>query len=184
METTLNDPKGLKVYRTKQNDPAGQKQWLPLRKSVADLTRRAALSQKSNDRYLESLSSFDSDTPLKTLTDKICQRVQVGTRWHRGLRPFDPADAKLFAAISRGEFAVAGFRNRDLRAILEGESKDEQETRRASARTSRKLAMLRAHGLIKKIPHTHRYELTVQGQTTITALLAVRNATPQQLAAA
>ena len=184
VETTLNDPKGLKVYRTKQSDPEGEKQWLPLRKSVADLTRRAALSQKSNDRYLESLSSFDSDTPLKTLTDKICQRVQVGTRWHRGLRPFDPADAKLFEAISRGEFAVAGFRNRDLRAILEGESKDEQDARRASARTSRKLAMLRAHGLIKKIPHTHRYELTVQGQTTITALLAVRNATPQQLAAA
>ncbi len=93
-------------------------------------------------------------------------------------------DVKLFEAVSRGEFAVSGFRNRDLRLLLEGDSEDADDRRRDSARVSRKLAMLRAHGLIKKIPHTHRYELTVQGQTTITALLAARNVTPKQLAAA
>lgn len=184
VETTLNDPKGLKVYRTKQNDPDGPKEWLPLRKSVADLSRRTALSQKSNDRYIEGLSAFDCDEPLEKLTDKVCGRVQVGKRWHRGLRPFDPLDVKLFEAVSRGEFAVSGFRNRDLRLILEGDSDDDDDRRRASARISRKLAMLRAHGLIKKIPHTHRYEMTVQGQITITALLSARNATPKQLAAA
>ena len=124
VETTLNDPKGLKVYRTKQNDPAGKKEWLPLRKSVADLSRRTELSQKSNDRYLESLSAFDCDEPLKKFTDKVCQRVQVGQRWHRGLRPFDPVDVNLFEAVSRGEFAVSGFRNGDLRLILEGNSDD------------------------------------------------------------
>jgi hypothetical protein len=36
-------------------------------------------------------------------------------------------------------------------------------------------------GLIKKIPHTHHDELTVQGPTTITALLSTHNATPKQL---
>jgi hypothetical protein len=184
VETTLNDPKGLKVYRTKQTEPRGKKEWLPLRKSVADLSRRAELSQKSNARYLESLSSFDSDTPLKKLMDKLCQRIQVGERWHRGLRPFDAADVKLLEAVTRGEFAVAGFRNRDLRLILDGESDDAVERRRASSRIGRKLTMLRAHGLIKKIPRTQRYELTVEGQTTIPAMLAVRNVTPKQLAAA
>lgn len=184
VETTLNDPKGLKVYRTKQNDPEGEKEWLPLRKSVADLSRRTQLSQKSNERYIAGLSAFDSDQPLKQLTDRVCVRVQVGKRWHRGLRPFDPVDVQLFEAVTRGEFSVAGFRNRDLRLILEGDSDDAADRRRASARVSRKLAMLRAHGLIKKIPHTHRYEMTVQGQTTITALLSVRNATPKQFAAA
>jgi hypothetical protein len=64
IETTLNDPAGLKVYRTKQSDPEGEKDWRPLRKSVADLSRRTELSQKSNERYLESLSAFDSDVPL------------------------------------------------------------------------------------------------------------------------
>ncbi len=37
--------------------------------------------------------------------------------------------------------------------------------------------MLQAHGQIKKITHTHRYEMTGQGQFTITALLSVLNAT-------
>jgi hypothetical protein len=36
-------------------------------------------------------------------------------------------------------------------------------------------------GLIQKIPHTHRDEQTVQGPTTITALLSTHNATPKQL---
>jgi len=31
VETTLNDPQGLKVYRSKQDDPKGPKEWLPLR---------------------------------------------------------------------------------------------------------------------------------------------------------
>jgi len=184
VETTLNDPAGLKVYRTKQSDPAGQKQWLPLRKSVADLSRRTELSQKSNVRYLESLSAFDSEIPLKKLTDKICRSVQVGPRRHRGLRPFDPGDAALLQVITRGEFTVSGFRNRDIRLALEGEMEDADDRRRASSRTSRKLALLRAHGLIKKIPHTHRYELTTDGRITVTALLAARNATPKHLAAA
>jgi len=184
VETTLNDPAGLKVYRTKSSDPQGGKDWRPLRKSVADLSRRTELSQKSNERYLESLSAFDSEVPLKKLTDKICQSVQVGQRRHRGLRPFDPADAALLQVISQGEFAIAGFRNRDVRLALEGEMEDAGERRRASSRTSRKLALLRAHGLIKKISHTHRYELTTSGRITITALLAARNATPKLLSAA
>jgi hypothetical protein len=56
--TALNDPKGLKVYRTKQDDREGPKQWLPLRKSVADLARRAGLSQSANERYLEALGKW------------------------------------------------------------------------------------------------------------------------------
>lgn len=63
VETTLNDPKGFKVYRTKQDDPEGPKEWLPLRKSVADLTRRAELSQSANERYLEALGRLEADTP-------------------------------------------------------------------------------------------------------------------------
>jgi hypothetical protein len=181
---TLNDAGGLKVYRAKQSDPRGPKQWLPLRKSVADLSRRSRLSQKSNQRYLESLSAFDSEVPLKQLTDKLCGPVQIGNRRYRGLRPFDPADAALLETVSRGEFTISGFRNRDIRLALEGEMENAADRRRASSRISRKLSLLRAHGLIKKIPHTHRYELTLQGRTTITALLSARNATPKQLSAA
>jgi hypothetical protein len=42
----------------------------------------------------------------------------------------------------------------------------------------------RAHGLIKKIPRTHRYLLTAEGRTAIAALLAARQASPRRLTAA
>jgi hypothetical protein len=184
VETTLNDPKGLKVYRPKQDDPEGPKQWLPLRKGVADLARRAALSQSANDRYLEALGRVDVNTPLSKLTDHLCRPVVVGKRRHRGLRPFDPDDVQLLEVVSRGEFEIAGFRNRHVRTALFGDSEDKDERRRQASRVSRRLAMLRAHGLIKKIPRTHRYLVTVQGRVIIAAILAARNASVEQLSAA
>jgi hypothetical protein len=184
VETTLNDPRALKVYRRKQGEDTGPRQWLPLRKSVADLTRRAELSQAANERYLESLGTINTDTPLKQLTDKLCRPVQDGKRQYRGLRPFDPDEVRLLQIISRGEYQIAGFRNRDVRESIYGTTDDDRQRRRQSAAVSRKLAMLRAHALIKKIPRTHRYLLTQQGATVMAALLAARNATLAQLNAA
>jgi len=184
VETTLNDPTSLKVYRPKQDDPGGPKHWLPLRKSVADLARRATLSQSANERYLEALGRVEVDTPLSKLTDRLCRAVIVGTRRHRGLRPFDPDEVQLLKIVSRGEFEIAGLRNRDVRRALYGETEDADERRRQAGRVSRRLAILRAHGLIKKIPRTHRYLVTVQGRTAIAALLAARGASLQQLTAA
>lgn len=151
---------------------------------VADLTRRAELSQAANERYLEALGTIDADTPLKQLTDKLCRPVHDGQRRYRGLRPFDPEEVRLLEAVSRGEYQIAGFRNRDVRQTIYGTTDDDRQRRRQSAVVSRKLAMLRAHGLIKKIPRTHRYLLTQQGTTVMAALLAARNATLAQLNAA
>jgi len=184
VETTINDARDLKSYRRKENDPKGKPAWRPLRKSVADLRRRADLSQASNARYLEALSTIVSETPLSRLTDKLCRPVQIGKRRFRGLRPFDPEEAKLLEIVSRGETLITGFRNRDARLALYGAAADECERRRQAARVTRKFAMLRAHGLIKKIPHTHRYILTTEGVTAITALLAARRASLTRLTAA
>ena len=184
VETTINDGRGLKVYRRKHNDPDGKPQWLDLRKTVLDLPRRVELSQSANNRYLEALSTITADMPLSKLTDKLCQAVEVNGRRHRGLRPFDPEEVRLLQAVSCGEFLISGFRNRDVRKSLYGETEDVIERRRASSRVSRKLAMLRAHGLIKKIPRTHRYLLTEIGVKAITAILSARQASVSQLAAA
>ena len=193
VETTLNDPSGLKVLRPKQDDPDGAKQWLPLRKSVADLSRRAQLSQSANARYLNALGQVDTEMPLSKLTDKLCHPVTVhvkgrdGTnkqRRHRGLRPFDAEEVRLLRIISGGEFEIAGFRNRDVREGLYGASEEASERRRQSGRVSRLLGMLRAHGLIKKIPRTHRYLLTTAGRPAIAALLSLREASVRQLSAA
>lgn len=193
VETTLNDPSGLKVLRPKQDDPDGPKSWLPLRKSVADLSRRAGLSQAANQRYLEAFGRLDAEMPLSRLTDKLCRPVTVQyqgrddtpkQRRHRGLRPFDAEDIRLLRIVSRGEFEIAGFRNRDVRAGLYGASDDAAERRRQSGRVSRLLGMLRAHGLIKKIPRTHRYVLTTSGRPAIAALLSLPDTSIQKLIAA
>jgi len=184
VETTLNDTRGLKTYRPKQGDPEGACAWQDLRKSVADLPRRVELSQAANARYLEALATISNETPQRTVTDKLCRAVQVGKRRHRGLRPFDPEEVKLLEAVARGEHLVTGFRNRDLRIALYGQTESSEERRREAARISRKLAMLRAHGLIKKIPRTHRYVLTNDGGTAIAAILAARQSPLSRLTAA
>ena len=184
VETTLNDGQGLMSFRHSQTDPEGPRQWLKLRKSVADLPRRAELSQASNQRYLDALSSVTAHTPLAEITDRLCRPVTVNGRRHRGLRPFEPDEVRLLQAVSRGEFLISGFRNRDVRQSLFGQTQDRPQRRREAGRVSRKLALLRAHGLIKKIPRTHRYLLTENGVKAISAILAARQASVAQLAAA
>ena len=95
----------------------------------------------------------------------------------------DPSDLALLDAISRGEFATAGFRNRDIRGLIHRSSADPspRDRRRLSAKTSRQLRLLRAHGVIKKIPKTHRYRLTPRGQLLTAALQATRRANIKDL---
>ena len=148
------------------------------------MARRAELSQASNGRYLEALSTITSETPLSRVTDRLCRPVEIGKRRYRALRPFEQEDAKLLEIVSRGETLITGFRNREVREALYGTTADDCERRRQAARVTRKFAMLRAHGLIKKISHTHRYVMTSEGVTAITALLAARRVPLTRLTAA
>ena len=84
--------------------------------------------------------------------------------------------------ISRGEFTLNGLRNRDLQRLYFAQAAaTPHEARRRSAWVSRKLRLLRAHGLIYKITHTHRYQLTKAGRATTTAILAALGSTTRQL---
>lgn len=181
VETTINDAHDLKVYRKAEGKPESKRRWRPLRKGVADLYRRAKLSHAANERYLKKLAAADSDKTLGELTARLCQPVEWQGRRARGLSPLSPDDTKLLQAVSRGEFSISGFRNRDLRVLLYGEPADAGEARRASGRVTRQLRLLRAHGLVTKIPKTHRYQLTAQGQVVIAALLQAQQASPAKL---
>ena len=83
--------------------------------------------------------------------------------------------------MSRGEFALAGLRNRDLRRLLFPANSTTAEQRQQAAKITRQLALLRAHGLLRKVGGTHRWLLTDQGRRIITALLAARQADVDQL---
>jgi hypothetical protein len=185
IETTINDPNDFKVYRTKEGDENGDKDWRTLRKGVADVQRRAEVSQAANERYLDGLAAASETTPLSELTEPLCRRVKFGKQYVRGLNPLAADDASLLAAVNRGEFTINGFRNRDLQTLLYKSSpRDAVEQKRRSGVVTRQLRMLRAHGLIKKVPKTHRYQVTAQGRIAITALLAARQADTKKLTAA
>jgi hypothetical protein len=250
-ECTIYNPKDFRVFRPAEGDPDGFKAWRPLRYGVADLYRRAEVSQAANARYLEALAAVPDTTPLRTLVEPLCRRVVEprkvrapattgsppdrvanpegdaaaanaglpaapadsegdrpsatpaandpatatatsaeppcpvpataappgAARRLRALNPLSADDSNLLEAVSRPEFLINGLRNRDLRRLLyPTEPKDKTEQRRRSAAISRKLRLLRGHGLLQKVPKTHRYLVSAHGRTVITALLAARDA--------
>ncbi len=181
-ETTINDPSAFKVYRAKEGAPEEEKRWMRMRKGIADLHRRTEISQRSNERYLEALCSVDDGLTLEEVTEKVSQPTSWNDKRVRALRLFDKDDLALLQAVSRGEFAISGLRNGDLQAALYGErSSDPKEAKRRCAAVSRKLRLLRAHGILHKVPHTHRYQVSSFGRTLITAILTARHTPINQL---
>ncbi len=185
IETTIARTSDFKVLRPPHDDPEGKLAWRPLRKGAADLHRRAQVSQRSNDAYLDALAVVDDATPCSEIFDAVSRPVIQDGRRARGLRLGDPGDIALLETVARGEFATAGFRNRDVRRLIHPLPKNptDRDFRRRSAKTSHQLRLLRAHGVIRKIPKTHRYRLTQRGQLLAAALFATRNANIKQLLA-
>ena len=89
----------------------------------------------------------------------------------------------MFHAVLRGEHRLNGLRNADVAQELYGPApRDLAARRRQTARVSRLLQLLRAHGLIAKVPHAHRYQLTAKGEALMSAALYVRHkAFPKEL---
>jgi hypothetical protein len=168
IETTINNPRRFKVHRQGLRHGKSVMKWLPLRKGIADLRRRAELSRAANARYLEALAVVGLETPSYRLLDRVSQRVKT-KRQYRALRPISPEDASLFQVILHGEFSLQGFRNRDLRQAL-----GQDDPNNCSARISRLLALLRAHKLIFKVCKTNYYRITRKGHQVMATALKFR----------
>jgi hypothetical protein len=214
VETMIREPADFKVYRPVEGDPQGKKDWRPLRLGIADLHRRAEVSQAANRRYLEALAAVPDTTPLRQLAEPLCQPAPPrrgstavaateeaseavsakegpvsATATHRrrprrvrALNPLGAADGDLLAAVSRPEFLLNGLRNRDLQRLQFGaKAATAVQKRRRCAAVSRQLRLLRGHGLLHKVPRTHRYLVSEAGQRALTALLAARNASAEEL---
>ncbi len=182
-ETTINDPSDFKVYRPKEGGPEDELDWRNMRKGIADIYRRTQVSQAANNRLLNALSSVEEKTRLQDLTQTLYRPAYLNNKRVRALNPGSPDDFELLQAISRAEFTINGMRNRDLRPLLypDADASPEQK-KRQSAAVTRKIRLLRAHGILSKVPKTHRYHLSDKGRKAVTALLAAFNADTDSLA--
>jgi hypothetical protein len=192
IEATMNNPSDFRVYRPKQGGPEEDKSWRPLRKGVADLYRRAQVSQAATERYAAAVVAIQEQTPVSTVAEPLCRRAPAPgkatpgkpARKVRALNPLAAEDAALLTAVLDPKFTVNGLRNRDLVAMLYGpKTPDACERRRRSSRVTRLIRILRGHGLLHKVPKTHRYVVSETARKTVTAILAARNANTDALLA-
>jgi hypothetical protein len=180
-ETTIITVQDFRAYRSKEGGAEQDLQWRPMRKGIADLHRRTEVSQKANQRLLSALASVDDSRSVEELTAEIQKRTSWNGRKVRGLHPWGD-DKELFAAINHGEFTINGFRNRNLQTMLyDTEPDSPAERRRRSSAISRKLRMLRAHGIVQKIPRTHRYQVTDAGRVILLAVLTTARTSINQI---
>jgi len=180
-EMTISVPKYFQVYR-RTDDPQSKLAWRPLRQSTADMHLRADVSQKALNRYCCALAAVDDTSTLEELTARVERRVRWNGRSVRAIHPFDPDDYALLQAVNRGEFQINGFRNRDLQSLLyPAPPKTKAQQRQRSAAISRKLRMLRAHGLIRKRARSHRYDVSRNGRPILNAILLAHRLTVRQI---
>ena len=121
-----------------------------------------------------------ADSLKETIADICCRKRKDG-KLYRGLNPWDSEDFRSIEFLCRGEIQLNGFRNHNLRSYLYPESEDPNERKRASSKISRRLRLLRTHGLIRKLPRTHRYVLTLKGRRIANAVMAASSANTDQL---
>src|SRR4051794_39137978 len=131
-------------------------------KSVEHFWRYAQVAEGANRRLIDALATAPLTGEATQELDELC-RSRDGTRAPR----FNPVDADtvlLFIAVLSGEFAITGFRNRDLQAkLFDTAPPDDGEARRRPHQPSRLIAKLRGHRLIAKIGTSRLYRVTARG---------------------
>ncbi len=183
IETVINQPREFKVRRCRLRQGRRRMLWCPMNKGVANFYRYHALARAANERYLNALTVVDRPCATTKEVDRVSQAAKFRQRRRRGLNLLHPDDQRLFRAVLRGDWHLHGFRNRDLTQELFGPPAVPAEQKRRTLRVCRHLQLLRAHGLIAKIPHTNRYRVTDKGQALMTSAVYLRfHAFPQWFA--
>lgn len=145
-ETTINDTRDFGIGKRLTNLPA-------LREIGLQANRRLLGVQRlSHDPAAGA-------TALAAVNDPIITAEGERTA---GLRFADPRAQALLSTLLVFRLLPHGFSNRDLRTLLAPLLGREPDGLRAGQMTY-DLRRLRKHGLIDRVPHTHRYRVTDTG---------------------
>ena len=144
-ETTINDPTDFDIGKGLNNLPA-------LREVGFSANRRLLRVQHISHDPIIGADAFTSLTRPVTVDGQHAAALRFG----------DPRVQALLATLLLFRLQPTGFTNRDLRTHLAGLIGADPTTWPAG-RGTYDLRRLRLHGLIERIPHTHRYQVTDTG---------------------
>ncbi len=175
IETVINQPREFKVRRLRNRKGRRQMAWCPMNKGVANFYHYHHVCRAANHRYLEALAVVEAPRAIEKQLDRASQPTRFHGRRRRGLNLLRVEEQRLFRAVLRGQHRLQGFRNRDVAEYLFGGTpRDPLARRRQTVRVSRLLQLLRGHGLIAKVPRSHRYRVTAKGDALMNAALYAR----------
>lgn len=175
IETVINQPREFKVRRRRLRHGRQRMLWCPMNKGVANFYRYHDVARAANDRYLDALAVVDFPSATGKQLDRVCRPAKFHDRRRRALNLLHPEEQRWFRAVLRGDWRLHGFRNRDLaQELFASVPISVDEKRRRTVQVSRYLQLLRAHGLIAKIPHSNRYRITAQGEALMCSAIYLR----------
>lgn len=173
IETTVNNPGHFKTVRPSGSE--GELRAMPMRKGVVDMNMRAKISNAVNERVLDSLP-LSTGERVQDILARVTAAKTVDGRRVRGLRPFD-RDLPLLKIVGQNEWALTGFSNAQIREYLRQHQNFRHKTdKQLAGYVTRMIRLLRDHGLIRKLPLQHRYQLNSHGRSFINAIHAVLSA--------
>lgn len=144
-ETTINDTRDFDI-----------------RKGLSHLSALRKVGFQANRRLLDVQRISHDCAVGEAAFASVGRPVTVAGQRAAGLRFSDPVVQALFSALVGFRLVADGWRQRDLRAPLAALLGHAPEAVTAGAMTYQ-LRRLRLHGLIERLPGTHRYQVTTRG---------------------
>lgn len=174
IEMTINDPREFKTRKEVQHkDGTTSMRWSPMGKSISNLYRYAEVSKASNKRYLAALNNIIPKGSIEKELNGVCGKITINGKSYTGFNVWEQNTYRLFCELSNGSYLIRGFTNSDIRNAYWNREAPNDKTNRN--RMTRLFAKLRAHGLVKKVPHSLRYHITDKGRRIMGALIEIRN---------
>ncbi len=163
IEITSTDISFFKHYRqVEHKDGSTSKKFTSMRKNIYSLRPLIKIAKDACRRYIEFISTIEDKTVGTKRLRKVTQRIEENNRGYKGFNFFDDNDMRIIRILTRGEFNIAGFRNKDIRRFVPEKS---------TGQVSRILKRLKLHGIIKKATNSYKYYLTKMGkEVTIAAM--------------
>ena len=116
IETTASDIRFFKHYRkVDKRDGTTVTKFTSMKKYIYSIPPLITLMKASNRRYLEFISAIEDKNLGNTRLNKLTKPIEKNKRNYKGINFFAEQDLHIMEIISRGEFNLYGFKNKDIR---------------------------------------------------------------------